>query len=78
MHTLYTVSVEALNRAADQIERYAEESLNAWILLRQTDRYGTEMAKARTLRAAARERNISVRREILRNSGFIIKSIKTI
>lgn len=78
MITIYTVSAKSLNREADRIERYAEESLTAWILLRQSDRYSTEMAKARAVRAAARERNISVRREILRNSGYTIKSPKTI
>ncbi len=76
MSTIYTVKSEYLIRDAEQIERDAEQSLRAWIILGQTHRYSAEMATAGSLRAAAAERNIHVRREILRNSGFIVKTPK--
>jgi hypothetical protein len=71
--TIYTVRPEYLIRDAEQIERDAEQSLSAWILLGQTDRYGDAMRTARALRYAAAERSVSIRREILRNSGFTVK-----
>jgi hypothetical protein len=74
MPTIYTVKPEHLIRDAEQIERDANESLTAWILLGQSDRYGTAMKTARALRSAAAERSVAVRREILRNSGFIVKT----
>ena len=73
MATIYTVRPEYLIRDAEQIERDAEQSLSAWILLGQTDRYGDAMRTARALRYAAAERSVSIRREILRNSGFTVK-----
>ncbi len=74
MATIYTVKPEHLIHNADQIERDANESLTAWILLGQSDRYGAAMKTARALRSAAAERSIAVRREILRNSGFVVKT----
>ena len=73
MATIYTVRPEYLIRDAEQIERDAEQSLRAWILLGQTDRYGDAMRTARALRNAAAERSVAIRREILRNSGFTVK-----
>lgn len=78
MTTIYTVTTESLIREADQIERDAEESLRSWIILGQTDKYGIAMAKARAVRTAAATRSIYTRREILRNSGYVIKSPKTL
>lgn len=72
MNTLYTVKPEHLLRDAEQIERNATESLRAWILLGQTGRYAATMNTARALRRAASERNVSARREILRNAGFTV------
>jgi hypothetical protein len=74
MDTIYTVKPEHLIRDAEQIERNANESLTAWILLGQSDRYSAAMKTARALRSAAAERSVAVRREILRNSGFIVKT----
>lgn len=74
MPTIYTVRPEYLIRDADNIERDAQQSLNAWILLGQTDRYSQAMHTARILRAAASERSIAIRREILRNHGFTVKT----
>lgn len=56
--------------AADQIERDANESLPSWIILGQSERYSQAMAKARSMRRAAEERSIALRREILRNAGI--------
>lgn len=72
--TIYTVKPEYLVADAQQIERDAEQSLNAWILLGQSSRYSQAMETARALRAAAAERSITVRREILRNAGFTVKT----
>jgi hypothetical protein len=72
MITLYTVKPEHLLRDAEQIERNAIDSLRAWILLGQTSRYLETMNTARALRRAASERNVSTRREILRNAGFTV------
>lgn len=78
MTTIYTVTTESLIREAEQIERDAEQSLRAWIILGQSDKYGTAMAKARAVRTAAATRSIYTRREILRNAGYTIKSPKTL
>ena len=72
MIALYTVRSEHLLRDAGHIERNAIDSLRAWILLGQSDRYVAAMETARALRRAASERNVSTRREILRNAGFTV------
>ena len=74
MATIYTVKPKHLIRDAEHIEQDAEQSLRAWIILGQSDKYSTAMKTARSLRSAAAERSISIRREILRNSGFIVKT----
>lgn len=74
MATIYTVKPEYLIRDAEQIERDAEQSLTAWIMVGQSGRYGEALRTARMLRAAAAERSISIRREILRNAGFEVKT----
>ena len=71
-HTVYTVSRDALERDADRLERDAQQSLRAWILLGQTDRYSEQMHLARAIRNAAACKSIYTRREILRNSGVQI------
>ena len=72
MHTIYTVTAAGLLRDAEQIERDANQSLKAWILCGMSDRYGAAMSTAHTLRRAASERSLYVRREILRNAGFTV------
>jgi hypothetical protein len=72
MGTIYTVTPASLIRDAEQIERDAEQSLRAWVILGQADKYGAAMATARALRSAAAERSIAARREILRESGFTV------
>ena len=74
MATIYTVKPEHLIRDAEQIERDAEQSLTAWIMLGQSERYGEALRTARSLRNAAAERSVAVRREILRYAGFIVKT----
>ena len=74
MVTIYTVKPKYLVRDAEQIERNAEQSLRAWVLLGQSEKYIDEMSTARMLRSAAVERSIKIRREILRNAGFIVKT----
>ena len=64
-----TVSAKWLNQAADQLDRDAEQSMQAWILLGQSDRYSTTKARARMLRRAAEIKNIVERREFLRDNG---------
>lgn len=74
MATIYTVKPEYLTQDAVQIERDAQQSQMAWILLGQSDKYSAAMTTARALRAAAAERSVSIRREILRNAGFTVKT----
>lgn len=78
MATIYTVKSVHLIEQAEQIERDAAQSLSAWIVLGQSDKYGAAMKTARNLRNAAAERNIAVRREILRNAGFTVKTPRRI
>lgn len=74
MSTIYTVKPEHLIRDAEQIERDANDALTAWILTGQAEKFSAAMRDARALRQAASERSVSVRREILRNAGFIVKT----
>lgn len=76
METLYTVNAEALRADAARVEAQAADSLPAWILLGQSARYAEEMRKARALRNAADASSVSIRREILRNAGFIVKTAR--
>ncbi len=64
-----TVSTKWLNQAADQLDRDAEQSMQAWILLGQSERYSETKARAMMLRRAAEIKNIGARREYLRNNG---------
>lgn len=73
---LYTVARNSLQLLADSIERTANESLPAYVLTGTTERYAEAMRQVRDLRAAAAERSIHIRREILRNAGFEIASIR--
>jgi hypothetical protein len=64
-----TVSSKWLHMAAIKLEMEAQESLPAWILLGQAQRYCENMGKAAVLRRAAEMKNIGQRREFLRNNG---------
>lgn len=72
MPTVYTVARDALLREAESIERDANQSLNAWILLGKTEAYGEALKVARTLRVAADEKSIWLRRELLRCIGYTV------
>lgn len=78
MTTIYTVNSKALLAEAAQIERDAEQSLKAWILIGEGERYGEAMKTVTILRRVAAEKSIWLRREILRNCGYTIASPKTI
>jgi hypothetical protein len=69
---LYTVSKSELVKTAGQIEADAKSALRAWIILGQSEKYAQEMAQARALRAAAENKSIWARREIVRAAGFSI------
>lgn len=64
-----TVNSAWLIGAAESLENEARGSLYAWIILGQSERYADNMGKAAVLRRAAQMRNISERREFLRNNG---------
>ncbi len=64
-----TISAKWLTQAADQLDHDAEQSLRAWVLLGQSNRYSETKARARMLRRAAEIRNIGERREYLHNNG---------
>jgi hypothetical protein len=75
MTTIYTVSKASLIREATMIETYANDSLQAWILLGQSERYSDEMKKARAIRGAAEYKSPATRREIMRDIGYTIAKI---
>ena len=64
-----TVSAEWLLAAAAQLEADAEQSLPAWVLLGQAERYCESVGKAAVLRRAAGIESISARRVFLRANG---------
>jgi hypothetical protein len=64
-----TISAKWLTQAADQLDRDAEQSLQAWVLLGQSNRYSETKTRARMLRRAAEIKNIGERREYLHNNG---------
>lgn len=76
MRTIFTVRAADLLKQADQIERDANQSLKAWVILGQTERYGDAMRSARAMRSAAAAKSVWERREILRNSGFKLQNLR--
>ena len=64
-----TISKKWLSQTADQLDRDAEQSLRAWVLLGQSNRYSEAKARARMLRRAAEIKNSGERREYLHNNG---------
>lgn len=64
-----TVSTSWLLSAASQLEKDAEESLQAWIILGQSGRYCENLGKAAMLRRAAEIKSIAARRDFLRANG---------
>jgi len=68
--TKLTVSAKVLLKMAANYEKSAHDNHNAWILVGNYDSFGKYMSLAATLRRAAAEKSIWVRREILRNNGI--------
>ncbi len=66
-----TVSTKWLEMAAIKLEMDAEDSLGAWILLGQSERYCEDLGKAAMLRRAAGIKNIGQRRDFLRDNGVV-------
>jgi hypothetical protein len=66
-----TVSSKWLEMAAIQLEMEAEDSLKAWIILGQTERYCQNLGKAAMLRRAAQIKSIAQRRDFLRDNGVL-------
>lgn len=75
MPTIYTVSKASLIREAENIEQFASDSLKAWILLGQSEKYQEDMRKARAIRSAAGYKSLHTRREIMRDIGYEIAKI---
>jgi hypothetical protein len=67
---LYSVKKSELIILADEIESFAESSLQARIILDQLEKHTQDMAQVRALRNAAEQKSVWLRREILRNAGF--------
>lgn len=66
-----TVSSEWLEMAATKLEMEAEDSLTAWILMGQAERYCQNLGKAEMLRRAAKIKSIAQRRDFLRDNGIM-------
>ena len=64
-----TVSTKWLTMAAIKLEMAAEQSLPAWIILGQAQRYCEDLGKAAILRRAAGIKDIAARRHFLRANG---------
>lgn len=74
METIFTVNAATLLADAASIEAHANDSLPTWIILGKTDKHAEAMRKARALRDAAAADTVAMRRAILRNAGFIVKT----
>lgn len=68
---MLTVSSKWLQMAAIKLEMDAEQSLPAWIILGQSERYCQDLGRAAMLRRAAEIKSIAQRREFLRNNGVL-------
>lgn len=66
-----TVSAKWLEMAAAKLEMDAQDSLSAWIILGQSERYCQNLGKAAMLRRAAAIKHIGQRREFLRDNGVM-------
>ena len=68
-NTTLTVSTKWLEMAAIKLEMDAVESLAAWVILGQAQRYAENLGKAAVLRRAAGIKSIAARRHFLRSNG---------
>ena len=68
-HSKLTASARWLELAAIRLDMESEQSLPSWVFLGQTHRYIDNKIKSAALRHAAGIKNISERRQYLRNNG---------
>ena len=68
--TIYSVVPKRLIEDAKRIEKHAEDQLEAWIALGQSDKYAKAVDQARILRLAANGKDVYSRRAFLKISGF--------
>ena len=61
---------EQMLKEADQIEASAKESLEAWIILGQLDKYDQKMQMAADMRRAAGMKGCT-RHEFMKNKGLV-------
>ena len=73
--TIYSVVPKRLIEDARAIEKHAEDQLEAWLALGQSEKYSKAIDQARILRLAANEKDVYTRREILKNAGFTVKNL---
>jgi len=72
MATKMTVSKKWLEHYAASIEKSATDAQTSWILLGQYDKYGEQKMLAWNIRRAAQIKNISERRNFLRDLGVSV------
>jgi len=73
--TIFSVVPKRLVQEAERIEKHAEDQLEAWLVLGQSEKYAKALDEARILRSAANEKDVYSRREILKKAGFIVKNL---
>jgi len=73
--TIYSVVPKRLIEDAKAIEKHAEDQLEAWLALGQSEKYSKAVNQAKILRLAANKKDVYTRREILKNAGFTVKNL---
>jgi hypothetical protein len=73
--TIFSVVPKRLIEDAKRIEKHAEDQLEAWIALGQSDKYEKALDQARLLRLAANGKDVYSRRAFLKISGFTVKNL---
>jgi len=73
--TIYSVVPKRLIEDAKRIEKHAEDQLEAWIALGQSDKYAKAVDQARILRLAANGKDVYSRRAFLKIAGFTVKNL---
>jgi hypothetical protein len=73
--TIFSVVPKRLIEDAKRIEKHAEDQLEAWIALGQSDKYAKAIDQARILRLAANGKDVYSRRAFLKIAGFTVKNL---
>jgi hypothetical protein len=73
--TIFSVVPKRLVQEAERIKKHAEDQLEAWLVLGQSEKYAKAIDQAGILRLAANEQDVYTRRQILKNAGFIVKNL---